>query len=334
MDKSLKQLYGNIGKLITSSLKLEQILQGIMEEVHLFFNPEFWSLLRLDNMTDELYFVIFNGPVKLTDVNDIRLNPGEGIAGAAAMNQKAYFVPDTSKETSFSFKVDARTGFTTKSIIAVPMICKGKVYGVIEIVNPVDEDYFSEDQFFILQTIADFSAIAFANAALYENTLKASYTDSLTGVSNRTKFNSLIGRWESSGCNDRRNSEKDFLSVIVLDLNDFKAINDTYGHFTGDDVLRAAALFFSTCIRNEDLLFRTGGDEFIILLREISADKLTKAQNRVLGQLKAGNGKKLTEDIAVNYSIGHASGKCHEIRQLIETADHQMYSSKRKIIKV
>jgi len=329
VEKSVKQLYANIGKLITSSLKFNQIVQGIMDEVHVFFNPEYWSLLRLDEATDELFFVIFNGPAQLKDVNDIRLKLGEGIAGSVAQKKSPYFVHDTAKEKDFSQKVDIRTGFKTKSIIAVPLLCHDKVYGVIEIINPADGTLFSEEELFILQTIADFSAIAFANATLYESVIQLSHTDSLTGTYNRRKFDLIIKQCEKIETNHRRTSEKEYISVIVVDLNDFKKINDTYGHLFGDEVLRTAASFFKTCIREDDILFRLGGDEFIILLESSAEDQLNAARDRVIESLKLGNRQTIINDIKIDYSFGYATGKRAEIRKLIEKADSQMYLTKK-----
>jgi diguanylate cyclase (GGDEF)-like protein len=329
VEKSVKQLYANIGKLITSSLEFDQILQGIMKEVHIFFKPEYWSLLRLDEATDELFFVIFNGPVHLNNVKDIRLKNGEGIAGLVVENKLSYFVPDTSKDKKFSDKVDIRTGFTTKSIIAVPLIYREKVYGVIEVINPVDGTLFSEEELFILQTIADFSAIAFANAALYENLIILSQTDSLTGTYNRLKFEQLTNQWEASDPH-RRSFEKEYISAIVVDLNDFKEINDSYGHMVGDRVLKAAAIFFKSCIRGDDILFRLGGDEFLIMIQSAMDNQLISATERIIQLLKQGNEQKLVNNIQVSYSFGYGSGKRKEIKKVVEEADYNMYLSKKK----
>ncbi len=330
VDKSVKQLYANIGKLVTSSLKLNQIVKGILEEIHQFFNPEYWSLLRLDKETQELYFVIFNGPAHLKDVKDIRLKLGEGIAGSVAQNRLPCFIRDTSREKNFCNKVDTKTGFKTKSIIAVPLICRGEAYGVIEIVNPVDGGSFTKDEFLILQTIADFSAIAFANAALYESAIQNSYIDSLTGLYNRTKFDQVIEQCELCSTNHKRSPEKEYISVIAVDLNNFKEINDTYGHLVGDDVLKAAAGFFKTCIREDDTLFRLGGDEFIFLIKSISEEQLAAAQNRIIKLLEEGNRQTVMNEITLEFSFGFASGKQDEIRKLQEKSDSELYLMKKE----
>ena len=77
--------------------------------------------------------------------------------------------------------MDEATGFTTRSVIAVPLIFRGKVHGVIELINTLDKEGFSEEDFYVLTTIADYAAIALANAATYEEALMTAHTDPLTG---------------------------------------------------------------------------------------------------------------------------------------------------------
>jgi diguanylate cyclase (GGDEF)-like protein len=330
LKKSVKLLYANIGKLITSSLKFSHILQGIMDEIHLFFAPEYWSLLRYDEISDELYFVIFNGTVNLHRVNDIRLKPGEGIAGSVFQKKSPYFVRDTMKEKNFSHKVDERTGFQTKSIIAVPLVYRDKAYGVIEIINPADGTLFSEEELLILQTIADFAAIAFANATLYDSVVKLSETDMLTGAFNRVKLNQVMEQMKSPRDQHRRRQEKNYVCAFIMDLNEFKEINDTHGHLKGDQVLKESAWFFRSCMREDDNLFRVGGDEFLILLQCSTEEELEPAQERVLGLLEREGRKLLIENIDVRFSVGYARGLQNEIVKVIDMADARMYREKNR----
>ena len=160
----IKKLYSSIGKIITSSLEFGAIQDAVMEEIHLFFDAENWSLMRLDPNTDELFFVIVKG-IDAKAVENIRLGRGEGIAGTVARTRKSIFVPDTSRDKRFSDRVDRATGFKTRSLMAVPVIFGDTLYGVIELVNRGSGGLFTEMEHLILQTIADYAAIAFANAA-------------------------------------------------------------------------------------------------------------------------------------------------------------------------
>jgi GAF domain-containing protein len=237
----IKKLYANIGKLITSSLDLDTILEGIMEEVHVFFDAANWSLMRLDPNTNELFFVIVQG-IDRSAVMNIRLGPGEGIAGLVAKTGQSIFVPDTSKDTRFSDRIDRVSGFETKSLIAVPLVFRGTIFGVIEIVNRTTGVAVSEDEHLILQTIADFAAIAFANRFIYEKALQIANTDPLTGLNNRARLEELIGQFETMPPMNRRAHDRGrFFVAVMADIDDFKAVNDRLGHRAGDMLLKRIA---------------------------------------------------------------------------------------------
>lgn len=326
-DIEIKKLYANIGKLITSSLTLDEILEGIMEEVRMFFSPDNWSLMRLDPNTNELFFVIASG-IDLKKVEHVRMKPGEGIAGIVAKTGSAIFVPDTSKDRRFSGKVDRITGFATKSIIAVPLTFRNTVYGVIELINR-DSGAFTEDEHIILQTIAEFSAIAFANAILYEKAILISNTDPLTGLYNRTKLESIISETTKSGGMLRRKDDLPLYAVVItIDIDNFKEINDNFGHREGDRMLKETSTRIRACLRSNDLFFRIGGDEFLILITEQNHERLIAIKERVTGAIAKSSRFTIRNGFEVRFSFGSASGPLSQIRELIHRADLEMYDRK------
>src|SRR5579862_1762105 len=145
----IQGLFTEIGKLITSSLELPKTIDAIMKQVNLFFQPRNWSLLRVDPETQELFFVVAKG-IDIKKLENIRLNIGEGVAGYVAQTGKPMLVKNAEKSPYFSKKVDKLTGFTTKSIIAVPIIFRQKVLGIIELVNALDDRNFTNRELDIL----------------------------------------------------------------------------------------------------------------------------------------------------------------------------------------
>jgi diguanylate cyclase (GGDEF)-like protein len=324
----IKKLYANIGKLITSSLDFNEILEGIMEEVRLFFGAENWSLMRLDPNTNELFFVIVQG-IDAGAVENIRLGLGEGIAGIVAKRRKAVFVPDTSKDRRFSRKVDRVSGFKTRSIMAVPLLFRGQVYGVIELVNRTSGGSFTEEDHLVLQTIADFAAIAFANSALYERVLLMGNTDPLTGLYNRAKLDQLIAEAEKrKGRRRRKHDSEAYAVVAVIDIDDFKAINDTYGHREGDAVLKETSRLLQSRLRSHDCVFRIGGDEFLALIRESSHEHLPKLETRIRKSLAGISSFSLNRRCKAHFTFGCSSGPISSLRDLIHRADLAMYENK------
>ena len=325
----MKEMYANIGKLITSNLDLESILKGIMEEIHRFFEPENWSLLRYDPNSNELFFVIAEG-IDQEHIKDIRLKVGEGIAGTVAHSKKPVFVPDTSIDPRFTDKVDKKTGFKTKSIIAVPLIFKETLYGIIEIINRTTGGVFSEDDYLVLKTIADFSAIAFANAMLYEQSLLMGTTDPLTGLYNRIKLEEIIDDWTCRETFQRREEDgTGDAAVIMIDLDNFKQINDNHGHIEGDRVLKHLARLLRSSIRNEDYVFRVGGDEFLVIIPISRPTLVTNVEERIINKIHELLSAAREYPMPLRFSYGLAIGPAVSIKQLIHKADIKMYEQKK-----
>lgn len=323
-----KEMYAKIGMLITSSLDIHEILEGIMTEVRLFFNPEHWSLLRLDEVTNELYFIFMEG-ADIDKFRQFRLKIGEGIAGTVAQTRQSIFVKDVKTDSRFSERADKIINFNTHSIIAVPIVYRDMVHGVIEIINPVNGECFSEDDHLILKTIADFSAIAMSNSSLYQKLMDQSSHDILTGLLNRKKLNELITRWSGESQLSRRSADDVIqLKVVYIDIDDFKQINDNYSHKEGDIALVRIASMLKGIFRNDDYIFRIGGDEFlaILIMREHDAEHMTRRIRKALDSLSfsSEDGK-----ASLNVSYGISSGPSDSIESLINEADQMMYTHKR-----
>ena len=188
---SIQNLYAKIAKRITSSLEANEIISAVMEQIELFFQPRNWSLLLVDPVTKELFFVIAKG-ADSSLMRNVRLKPGEGVAGHVAQDRQSLLIVDVQKDKHFSAKLDLLTGFKTRSLIAVPIIFQDQVLGVIELVNAFDDRRFTRRELAMLETIADFSAIALVNARMYERISWIAVHDPLTKVYNRSHLEKII----------------------------------------------------------------------------------------------------------------------------------------------
>ena len=118
-EKGEVAVFQELGKALTSSLQLDQVLRTIMEKIDEFLRPDNWSLLLLDEEKQELYFELAVGKASQA-LRDVRIKMGQGIAGWGAQHGETVVVPDTSKDTRFFSKVDEKTRTETQSIVAVP----------------------------------------------------------------------------------------------------------------------------------------------------------------------------------------------------------------------
>jgi len=255
-----------IGKALTSTVDLREVLSIIMEKVSMLLQPKTWSLLLLDEETDELTFEIAVSPAA-NRLKGVRLQKGEGIAGWVAMHGEPLLIPNVTEDDRFASKIDEAMSFSTRSIICVPLKSKNRVLGVIELVNRLSEAQFSEADIKILCTIADYAAIAIENARYFEQIRQLVITDDLTGLYNSRYLLDFLD-YEL----ERARRYETPLSLVFIDLDYFKDVNDAYGHLVGSRLLTECGKFIHKYIRKADVAVRYGGDEFVLVLPNTPKD--------------------------------------------------------------
>src|SRR5947209_289128 len=223
-------IFHDVAKALTSSLDLDSILQTIMDKMAEYFRPDTWSLLMVDEKQDDLYFAIAVGD-KREALKNVRLQLGEGIAGWVAKHGDARVVPDVRNDPFFSSRVDDTTKWETRSMICVPLRSKLRVLGVIQLVN-VDMERFKEPELFFLQALCDYAAIAIENARWVEKIQELTITDDCTGLYNARHLYKTL---ETEVYRSSRFGYE--FSILFIDLDHFKSVNDTHGHLIGSKLL-------------------------------------------------------------------------------------------------
>src|SRR5205823_10465012 len=155
----------------------------------------------------------------------MRFHLGEGVSGDVAARGETFYVPDVAKEARYlHYKAQART---VGSFLSVPLRTKGRILGVMNFNRP-QVDSFSPQEIRLVEAIAAQAALSIANARLYQQTLELSFTDSLTGIPNRRHLFLRLDQEHS-----RSVRFGDPLSVLMIDLDHFKLVNDQHGHLVG-----------------------------------------------------------------------------------------------------
>jgi len=311
-----------LGKALTATLDLTEVLNAVMTSVCQTIKASTWSLLLADEKSNELIFEVVVSPAA-ERLKGKRLPVGQGVVGWVATHGQALLLPDVQQDCRFSGDYDREGVFVTRSIACVPLKSADCVLGVIELINPFDEGFVDED-LQLLSIIADFAAIAIENARNYQRIQQLVITDDLTGLFNSRHMGKLIELEVERA--DRYNNE---LSLVFIDLDFFKKVNDSRGHLCGSLLLKEFGDFLQQQIRKIDFAARYGGDEFVLVLPETSKAGALILCNHLLEDLRAhlfltGRGLppvQLTASLGISTFPEDATNK----DDLVAKADQAMY---------
>jgi len=318
-------VFHELGKALTSSLQLDQVLRTIMEKINEVLHPDTWSLLLMDQDKGELYFQIATGK-GAEALKDIRIKLGQGLAGWVAQTGQPVVVPDTSKDARFFAKVDERTKMETRSIVAVPVRFRDHCLGVIELLNCVGPEGFSKRDLVLLEALADYAAIAIENARHVQRIHELTITDDCTALYNARHLNFML---DTEIYRSHRYAFE--FSLIFIDLDHFKKVNDTWGHLMGSKLLSEIGLAIKEKCRLIDLAFRYGGDEFVVLLPQTSKENAMGVARRLHNLIRETLWlKEAGLNVHISSSIGVASypTDSRTKAELLHLADEAMYSVK------
>ena len=314
-----------IGKALTSTFNMDRILVMLLDQVSDLIRAKNWTLFLLDPATQELTFELVVGLDKGM-LGDVRIKLGEGVAGTVALTGEPILVPDVTGDPRFSQKVDELTGFVTRSIICLPLKIQDSVIGVVEIVNPENPVLFDRRSMMVLSIVSDYLAIALGNARNYREIEALSVTDDVTGF-----YNARFLHQHLDGLLQPEDGEPREVSLVFLDLDDFKRIVDAVGHPLGSKVLKEVAQVIAALLATEERLVRYGGDEFIVILPGVGkAQALEKVESirAAIANARFLRREGLLVKITASFGIAHYPQDAADKNELLHIADNSMYHSK------
>ncbi|MGC1292673.1 MAG: sensor domain-containing diguanylate cyclase [Candidatus Acidiferrales bacterium] len=321
-DANEVSVFHELGKALTSSLQLDQVLRTIMEKINEVLHPDTWSLLLMDTEKQELYFESPTGQGPEAH-KDVPIKLGQGIAGWVAQTGEVVVVPDTRTDSRFFAQVDDKTKMQTRSIVAVPVRFRDQCLGVIELINCIGEEGFSPRELALLEALADYAAIAIENARHVQRIHELTITDDCTTLYNARHLNFML---DTEIYRSHRYSYE--FSIIFIDLDHFKSVNDTHGHLTGSKLLGEIGTMIKNNCRLIDFAFRYGGDEFVLLLPQTSKENACRVARRLHSLIKKTSWLKDEGlDIHLTASVGVASFPVDSADKagLLHLADEAMY---------
>jgi diguanylate cyclase (GGDEF)-like protein/putative nucleotidyltransferase with HDIG domain len=255
-------------------------------------------------------------------LNSLNVGLGEGLCGWVAEKRKP--IINGNPEAEAGYVCDPARFTTLRSALAVPLEGLHGVVGVLAMYRS-EPDAFSPDHLRILLAVSSKIALSVENALKYQQAEDSATTDYLTGLPNARSLFVHLSR-ELARC--RRTSTT--LAVMVCDLDNFKQINDLYGHLEGDNLLKEFANRVKEVCRGYDYVARMGGDEFVVVAPGLSAEASDEKASR-LHQLAVEAGRQVAGRDLVGLSVGTAfcPEDSFDVERLLAEADRRMYSMKK-----
>src|SRR5579884_1999508 len=304
-----------VSKTAISSEDAEQMLAEIVREIQKNFAFDHIGIGLLDYVTKEIEIRAEAGSTAKALGQRIPL--GVGILGKVARTGEMALVSNLGGEAYLlGILPDSR------SVLCIPITYGETLLGVLNVESRA-ENAFSPQDLLLLNTLADLLATALHNAFVFQKLQQQSITDGLTGVKTRRFFwEALSTEWKRASRSGRP------FSVVLIDLDKFKEVNDTHGHLEGDLVLARVGRLLELKCRQSNIVARYGGDEFVILMPETSAEQAQILSERL--RLWVASDPMLADhQITGSFGVGAYPVHGASIEDLIRVADAGLYVSKR-----
>ncbi len=302
-------------KRILLSLKLDDLIFEINNVFKMLFDSENWVILVFDNNENYILHKITNVEKSL----QVKI-PVECEFIKDTIEAKYLFIENKKIIENFKLNIELENTLNTENMFSFALDIFDINFGVVNIFIDIKKEFNNN----IIQKYAEAIAIALKNSFDYRKLLEINKQDSLTGLYNYREFYNLLV-FEKEYCEQ---NDVPF-SIIFVDIDFFKNINDTYGHLTGSKLLIEVSNIFRGDLRQQDSVTRYGGDEFMILLRKTNKIQAVLVAERLKTLIETNYF--LSEDeqnkiqITASFGVATYPEDCQDIRELIDKADEHMY---------
>jgi len=315
--RELETLF-NIGITVSQTLNLEELLKSVLGRILKVMGMEMGGIYLIDIAAGELVLKAHKGaPAKIIKKIE-RLK-----ADRVTFPGKPVVVEDAGGDIKLEGMGKATRGL--QSFAAVPIIAKENMLGIMG-VGSYQPRKFPEREIQLLVNIANQVGMAVDNAQLYGQAVELASTDGLTGLYNRRYLMEQIEREFT-----RSKRSKVPLSLVMVDLDGLKTINDRYGHNEGDEFLRGLGKMIGGSTRASDIAARWGGDEFMLLAPETDSRAAARIGERIRAQVEDYRAVINGGEVGMSVSVGIASYPDHasDVTLLLQRVDEAMYNAKR-----
>ncbi|MGI4830373.1 MAG: GGDEF domain-containing protein [Janthinobacterium lividum] len=323
------QLFHEVARALTSNLELEPLLRTVLGKMEEYFGPERWSLLMIDEETNELYYALTTSSAGLPPAQ-VRLRMGEGIAGYVAFTGEPLVIPDVRLDREWLRFARQHPELNLQSIACLPLRHGTRTLGVLQLHNS-KLDLLPGSSLSFLRVLCDYAAIALQNARQVDLVHRLSITDDCTGLYNsRYLYTTLEAEIAVAAAGSSRGSQEHF-SLLFFDLDRFKSVNDTHGHLVGSRLLAEAGVLVKRTLGPGSMAFRYGGDEFVALLRGLDKPEAAAAAGALRDRLRSTpllTAENINLHITASFGLATFPQDGDNLHDIIRAADTMMYCAK------
>jgi diguanylate cyclase (GGDEF)-like protein len=328
------RVFHDVARALTSSLDLDALLGSIMAKMEEFFGPDHWSLLLVDEDTSELYYAL-SAPTDEPIPAGLRIPLGEGLVGRVAASGHALIVPDVQADKAWARYAEQHPELRLQSLAYFPIKHGDRTLGVLQIRNS-ELDLLPPDSAAFLRVLCNYAAIALENARHVRLIHTLGITDDCTGLFNARRLYEQLEH-EVARASTRASGarvvpiQQPHFSLLFLDLDRFKTVNDTHGHLIGSLLLKESGGLIKRAVGPEHDAFRYGGDEFVVLLRGLDKPAARELAQRVVEDIAETDfltGEGLTLRLTASAGLATFPQDGTTMHDLIRSADTMMYAAK------
>ncbi|MCE5340220.1 MAG: sensor domain-containing diguanylate cyclase [Planctomycetaceae bacterium] len=261
-------------------LDIQQISKVCTEQLPKLIGARFVSLYLLDPASDMLYLETHNHTWLINNI--ISLNQENISPMIKAVREKELVIVKNTSDVADRFNDRFSDNYLTPTCIIAPLICNNRVVGVINLADKVNAEEFTHQDIATIELFRYLIGASIGNINMYEAVQVQARTDGLTGLSNHKTFYELLEK-ELRRC-QRYGGQ---VSTIMVDIDNFKNINDTFGHRAGDAAIKKVTTKILACIRKIDIAARYGGDEFAVILPSSTIEDARTVAERIVKEVSA-----------------------------------------------
>ena len=304
---------------VLSEQSLDALLERIADALAALVPYEDVNIYEADESNRQLRAVLARGEWA-DEIMSESFSFGEGITGWAVDHREAVLANKAHLDPRV--RIVPGTPNEPEALIAVPLIARGRLKGTLNIYRVGEEAAFTDEEFLLAKRFGDAAALAIDNAHIRARLEHQAETDALTGLYNHRAFHDRLREalLQASAAHDT-------VAVVMLDLDDFKKVNDVYGHGVGDQLLHQVADVLRSSVRTSDVVCRVGGEEFAVILPSGDVRSCTALASRIgerLGKLEA----EAVGPLTVSTGIAVGPHNAANPRELVACAEVAMMTAK------